>query len=67
LHGIEGLQASGTATSMPSGRKRSRINSDQVQEDESLKPLQMKSTIAKENVISIRIRDLENSMLFAEV
>jgi hypothetical protein len=52
---------------MPSRRKRSRINSDQVQEDESLKPLQMKSTIAKENVISIRIRDLENSMLFAEV
>ena len=38
-----------------------------MQDDESLKPLQMKPTLSKENVISVRLRDLENSTLFYEI
>jgi hypothetical protein len=60
---MEALKAQNTSN-MPI---RSRINSDQLQEDESLKPLQMKNIIAKENVVSVRIRDLETSTLFAEI
>ena len=32
-----------------------------------MKPLQLKTTIGKENVVSVRIRDLETSTLFAEI
>lgn len=64
--GIEGLQAANMSFG-PKGGRRSRVNSDQVQDDPSLKPIQQKPIISKENLISVRIRDLENSTLFAEI
>ncbi len=67
--GLDGISG-GDSSQMPHaslGGRRSRVNSDQVQEDESLKPLQLKPTLSKENVISVRIRDLESSTLFAEI
>ncbi|CDW73531.1 UNKNOWN [Stylonychia lemnae] len=47
--------------------RRSRVNSDQIQEDPSLKPLQHKSVINKENIFSVRVRDLQDSTLFFEI
>lgn len=49
---------------------RSRLNSDhnnRYEDDPTLKPLHKKATINKENVISVRIRDLKTSTLFAEI
>lgn len=49
------------------GGRKSRVNSDQVQEDASLKPLSEKPTLSKENLVAVRLRDLETSTLFAEI
>jgi hypothetical protein len=57
----ESLSGGGVA-----GGRRSRVNSD-VAGDSKLKLLQEKAVLAKENVISVRIRDLETSALFAEI
>ena len=46
---------------------RSRGNSEKLQDDSSLKPNAEKSIIKKENVFSVRIRDLDSQSLFIEL
>ena len=65
IKGMEGLSAA--PFNPMGGGKRSRVNSDLVQEDPSLKPIQLKPTLTKQNVISVRLRDLQSSSLFAEI
>lgn len=63
LQGLESMAFDGSLHN----QNRSRGNSDVVFQDNSLKGVPENAILSKSNIFSVRIRDLDNSGIFAEL